>query len=65
MLIPANVQDWSGSGPSGPFILHGGDLVPAELETIVPDAWKSPAVTASAKSAPVASPASASGGPSP
>jgi len=40
MTVPAGVQDWTGNGPSGYFMLHGGDTVPSELEAIAPDAWK-------------------------
>jgi hypothetical protein len=40
MTVPANVDHWLGNGPSGPFVLYGGDTVPPELESLAPDAWK-------------------------
>ncbi len=58
MTVPANVQDWTGNGPSGCFTLHGGDTVPPELEAIVPDSWKAPAAP---QKQPQVSPAPASG----
>jgi hypothetical protein len=56
MNVPQNVDHWLGNGPNGPFRLVGGDTLPPELEALAPESWKSPA-----KSAPIASPAPASG----
>jgi len=58
MTVPAGVQDWTGNGPNGYFVLHGGDTVPPELESIAPDSWKTPASPAKQ---PAVSPAPAAG----